>query len=874
VRKQQPEPPKKHKMMTDAEADGTMYPPLKRNDDNRRRACVPIRCRSWLYTMFARRFVRKFLMVQQTSVLCLVLSLAVSTLPADEPTPAQHEFFEKKIRPVLVKECYSCHSAQGKSVKAGLLLDTREGIRRGGESGHAVVPGHPEESLLLEAVRHEGLQMPPKKQLADDIIADFETWVRMGAPDPRDGKSAPVRHSINFEQSRNFWAFREICVPVVPQSENKHWPVSDIDHFVLAKLESHSLAPSADAAPGYLIRRLYFDLIGLPPTPDQVREFVTDPSDQAFRETVDRLLNSDQFGERWGRHWLDVVRYAESTGMERNYTYPEAWRYRDYVIEAFNSDKPFDRFITEQIAGDLLTPADQQERNANQVATGMLALGPKSLNERDNEKFAMDIVDEQIDVVSRAFLGLTASCARCHDHKFDPIPQTEYYQLAGIFRSTDTFYGTGGGNGNRQSGRLLALRDDEFVPVNVSGGIKKAVRKLSGQLKAQQKRLDRAKQQKFSEKQIQQIEKAIVRIQRQLKTAREKAAPPAQPDRHLVMGVRDSAQPADTELRIRGEANERAEPVPRGFLTIATLGQAPDPAHERSGRAELARWLIQPENPLTARVAANRIWQHLFGNGIVRTVNNFGANGDRPSHPKLLDYLAGRLTADDWSVKSLIRLIVSSRTYRQASLPTAVALKADPENRWLWRMSPRRLEAEALRDAVLAVSGTLDLSPAEKSIVTEVGNGDIGRTLKTNSFAVSDTKRSVYLPIVRGVVPEMLRVFDFPEPSIIAGSRDVTTVPIQALYMMNSPFVVEQSRAMANRLLTETGNGADRIHLGYQLALGRAATSQEIERSLNFIDTAYHAGDRDKRRRPDSEQEAWAGFCQVVLASAEFRYLE
>jgi len=490
----------------------------------------------------------------------------------------------------------------------------------------------------------------------------------------------------------------------------------------------------------------------------------------------------------------------------------------------------------------------------------------------------MDIVDEQIDVVSRAFLGLTASCARCHDHKFDPIPQTEYYQLAGIFRSTDTFYGTGGGNGNRQTGRLLALRDNEVVPVNVGGGnnkkSKNAIRKLNSQLKAQQKKLDRRDQQKSTEKQIQQAKTAIARIQKQLKTARQKEAPATQIDRNVVMGVRDGASPSDTEIRIRGEANERAQSVPRGFLTIATLADVPEMAEDKSGREELARWLTQPENPLTARVAANRVWQHLFGNGIVRTVNNFGANGDRPSHPLLLDYLANRLTEDDWSLKSLIRRVVSSRTYRQASLPDTVALDLDPENRLLWRMSPRRLEAEALRDAVLSVSGTLDLSPAEKSVVTKIGNGDIGRTLKTGSFTVNDTKRSVYLPIVRGVVPEMLQVFDFPEPSIIAGSRDVTTVPTQALYMMNSPFVVEQSREMADRLLTERDDDADRIDLGYQLALGRSATSQEIERSLTFIDTACEAVADNQQKQQDSKLKAWAGFCQVMLASAEFRYLE
>lgn len=807
-----------------------------------------------------------------------LLLVAVTSAAADEPTPAQLEFFEKKIRPVLVKECYSCHSTQAKSVKAGLLLDTREGIRRGGESGHAVVPGNLEESLLIEAVRYEGLEMPPKKQLSDKVVADLEQWVRMGAPDPREGKSAPIRQTIDFDKAREFWAFQPIAKPEIPAPKNGKWSAAEIDRFVLAKLEAAGLKPSTDAEPRVLIRRLYFDLIGLPPTPQQVDEFVADPSEQNLKKIVDRLLASDQFGERWGRHWMDVVRYAESTGMERNYTYPEAWRYRDYVIAALNADKPFNRFLTEQVAGDLLPFDNNQQRDENHIATGMLALGPKSLNERDKEKFAMDIVDEQIDVVSRAFLGLTASCARCHDHKFDPIPQKEYYQLAGIFRSTETFYGTGGGGGNRQGGRLLALRENEIVPINVSGGgrnnAKKTINKLEAQLKSQQKKLAMLKKRKTATKQVQQTEKAIARIQNQMKANRKRVAEPKVVDRETVMAVRDGSRPADTQLRIRGEANERGETVPRGFLTIATHGHAPELSSETSGRLELASWLTQPKNPLTARVAVNRIWQHLFGNGIVRTVNNFGANGDRPTHPELLDHLAQQFVDSDWSVKDMIRTIVSSRSYRQSSTPNVAASDKDPENRLLWRMNPRRLEAESIRDAILAVSGTLDLSPAEKSIVRTVGNGDVGRNLRPEQFETSHTKRSVYLPIVRGVVPEMLQIFDFPEPSIIAGARDVTTVPTQALYMMNSPFVVKQSREMAGRLLAEHDDDEDRIHFGYQLAVGRNATSEEIERTLAFIGEACQESADSKNRQDETKEKAWAGFCQVLLASGEFRYLE
>lgn len=810
--------------------------------------------------------------MKMLSVFTLIFA---ARLLADDPTSEQLEFFEKKIRPVLVRECYSCHSAQAKSVKGSLLLDTREGIRRGGESGHGVVPGQLKESLIIEAIRYEGLEMPPKKQLPESVIQDLEKWVRMGAPDPRNGKSAPIRRTIDFEKARDFWSFQPIGNPTPPGVTA--WSATAIDRFVLQRLNAAGLKPSPDASPRTFIRRLYFDLTGLPPSPEQANEFVLSPNPDTLRKIVDGLLESDQFGERWARHWMDVVRYAESTGMERNYTYPEAWRYRDYLIAAFNSDLPFDQFLSEQIAGDLQPSENPADRDRRLIATGMLAMGPKSLNERDREKFAMDIVDEQIDVVSRAFLGLTASCARCHDHKFDPIPQKEYYQLAGIFRSTKTFYGTGGGGGNRQGGQLLALKDDGVVPVAVNGSNRKNVRntvkKLTTQLSAQKKRLKRFNTLPDpNARQVESTRKAIERIEQQLAKAKKDLEPAAIDEHHgLVMAVQDSANPQDTQIRVRGEANERGETVARGFLTIATLSNTAAPSDAGSGRTELTQWLLARDNPLTARVAVNRVWQHLFGQGIVRTVNNFGANGDRPSHPELLDYLATKFVDEDgWSVKSLIRRIVLSRTYRQASTPVAAAIELDPENRLLWRMNPRRLEAEALRDAVLAVSGTLDLSPGEKSIVQTVGNGDVGRNLRPAQFSSPHTKRSVYLPIVRGVVPEMLRVFDFPEPSIIAGARDVTTVPTQALYMMNSPFVTQQSTEMADRLMEERDSDAERIRYAYELALCRAATGPEVERSLEFIAAAC---DRNSNQK-DSEAIAWAGFCQVLLASAEFRYLE
>ena len=802
------------------------------------------------------------------------------------------EFFEKNIRPVLVNKCYKCHSSTAKSPKGGLLLDTREGIRRGGESGHGVVPGNLDDSLILEAIRYESLEMPPDKQLPDAVIANFEKWVRMGAADPRIGKSSPIRRVIDFERSREFWAFQPIRNPTPPKVADTEWPAGDIDRFVLARMESKGLKPVEDADRAVLVRRVYFDLIGLPPTPEQVDDFVADSSPGALPKLIDRLLESPRFGERWGRHWLDVVRYGESTGMERNFTYPYAWRYRDYVISAFNKDKGFDQFILEQIAGDLLPSENTAQRDEHLIATGMLAIGPKSLNERDREKFAMDIVDEQIDVSSRAFLGLTASCARCHDHKFDPIPPTEYYSLAGIFRSTQTFYGTGGGRGNRQAGQLLALSDSGVRAVNAAGGGGKKKNGKNGaakQLRLAQQRLKKLQRQAAKNpkaktnlsKAIARTKSLIKRFQAQLKNAANtNATVSPSPSKGTVaaikvMAVQDGSKPADTQVRIRGEANERGDTVPRGFLTIATLGTAPkiDPAH--SGRMEFAQWLIQKDNPLTARVAVNRLWQHLFGRGIVGSVNNFGANGDRPSHPELLDHLATQFVEDGWSVKKFIRTVMLSRVYRLGGGANAKAAEQDPDNRLLWRMNQRRLEAEALRDAILAASGQLDTTPAKASVVMSIGNGDIGRNLPTSRFVVDTVKRSVYLPIVRGAVPEMLRIFDFPEPSIISGQRDETTVPTQALFMMNSSFVIEQSKHLAKRILdSDDLDDAGRVNLAYRLTLCRTAKPVEVANAIGFVKEVIAALETEQAKTDAASIKAWAGFCQVLFASSEFRYVD
>ena len=822
-----------------------------------------------------------FRLISLLSIAAVFVVSAENPGAAADPTVRDLEFFEKKIRPVLVKHCYECHSEKSKELGGKLLLDTRAGSRKGGESGHAVVPGDIKESLLLNALRFEDFEMPPEEALPERVIADFEKWIKMGAPDPRDGAVKTARKGIDFDKAREFWSFRPITAPQPPKVSGAEWARSDIDRFVLARLEAKDLKPVADAEPQALVRRLYFDLIGLPPTPAQVDDFVADPSPEAFRALVDRLLDSPQFGERWGRHWLDVVRYGESTGMERNFTFPYAWRYRDYVIGAFNVDKPFDRFLTEQVAGDLLPFENVAERDEHLIATGLLAMGTKSLNETNKEKFAMDVVDEQIDVTTQAFMAFTASCARCHDHKFDPILQEEYYALAGVFRSTDTFYGTAKVNGNRQVGSLLALSAEGVSVIAPKGGKaygnKKVVNNQLKKLRAQLARLKKqAEKNAAGKKRLANAQRQINKLQAQLKGANANAKPAGTPpgkNATLVMAVRDSNNPADTQYRIRGEANERGKTIPRGFPTILSGAHVPVIDTSKSGRLSYAQWMTSDDNPLTSRVAVNRIWMHLFGRGIVVTVNNFGATGAQPTHPELLDHLASEFKGNGWSVKNMIRNIVNSRVYHLSVVGSESAQAVDPDNNLLWRMNQRRLEAEAIRDAILATGGQLDLTPGEGSVVQTVGDGDIGRTIRAERFATAGTKRSVYLPIVRGAVPEVLQVFDFPDPSIIFGQREVTTVPTQALFMLNSPFAIEQASKFAKRVLAEEATDQQRVRRAYRLALSRAPTDEETAATIQFLDETTASLGTGKTRSDEVRLKAWTGFCQTLFASSEFRYV-
>ncbi|MCI0701080.1 MAG: DUF1549 and DUF1553 domain-containing protein, partial [Planctomycetia bacterium] len=644
-------------------------------------------------------------------------------------------------------------------------------------------------------------------------------------------------------------------------------------------------------------RRVYLDLTGLPPTVEEVEAFVADKDANAFEKVVDKLLASPHFGERWGRHWLDIARFAESSGKTVNMNYPHAWRYRDYVIAAFNSDKPYDEFIKEQLAGDLMPTNDPKLKGQRLVATGFLAIGAKTLNEQNGTQFELDIADEQIDVTTQAFLGITAACARCHDHKFDPIPQKDYYALSGIFRSTETCYGTIRFIQSQRPSPTITLPADCGLPPATSG-------KLTPEEKA---RIE--KQIADLNKRISEQTDFIARIfpTAQVSQLRSRLAsfdPDGNP-KLLAMGVRDKpvgkgpapkgpggfgGRPfgrggtttiADSPMYDRGEPDKPSTTrVPRGTLQV--LSKTPlKITRGQSGRLDLANWIASKENPLTARVMVNRVWLHLFGLGLVPTADNFGAAGQAPSHTELLDYLAITFMEDKWSVKRLIKRIVMSHTYQLDSKNNAKNFDVDPDNAFHWRMSPRRLDAEAMRDSMLAVSGQLDSKAPVGSVVAKSGEGPFGgfggfgRPGANVQQAINDPKnvnRSIYLPIMRDNLPEALALFDAPDPSLIAADRPTTTVPAQGLFLLNNPFVIRSSEAAADKLLKSTTTDTERIREAYLSFYGRPPTEKELQNAEKFLKAYTDQLAKDRVPAGKRERETWAAFCQALFGSAEFQY--
>lgn len=810
---------------------------------------------------------------------------------ADDTKALAH--FESKIRPVLVEHCLECHSIESGKAKGGLRLDDREAVLRGGDSGPGVVPGKPDESLLLAAIRHSDpdLEMPPRKdRLAEGILKDFEQWIAAGAPDPRESANGQGgRTGDDFESRKQHWSFRPVVSPKIPEPKRTGWAYNEIDRFILAKLEENGLDPSPDADPGVFLRRLSFDLTGLPPSsvignPSPVIGPSTTPkTDHRSRiaDTIDSLFASPAYGQRWGRHWLDVVRFAESNGKEANLIYPHAWRYRDYVIDAFDRDLPYDRFLTEQLAGDLLPADNDIERARLLIATGFLALGPKSLAEQNPAQFAADVADEQIDALSRAFLATSLACARCHDHKADPVTMTDYYSLAGIFKSTETRYGTWIDSENNRGGKLIRLPDLPGQLIPNRSITKKEVDDLHAKLaqleadeKAGREKGEKARaegrdlQLDFNEMLREALRILWTRgpVVGKLETVDEngKALP-------LAMGVLEAASRIDSPRYERGELAHPAEVVPRAVPALFGLASEGAVPADTSGRLELATWITDPEHPLTARVMANRVWMHLFGAGLVETVDDFGRTGASPSHPELLDYLASRFVAEGWSVKALIREIVSSRTYQQASTWRDEAFLKDPDNRLLWRQSKRRLDAESIRDAMLAASGELDLSPRPGSLVAELevqSAAMIPFNKKIPEDLDGSTHRSVYLPVMRDQLPDVLRQFDFAEPSLVTGKRDSTNVPPQALYLMNSDFVRARAATLAKRVMEKSSDEA-RIDEAYRRCLHRAPDEKESQLVKEFLTAPLPEGDPSKEA-----EKRWQDLCQALLASADFRMID
>ena len=833
----------------------------------------------------------KFVACLSLSPILLALPLAAQEMSMSaQPTDQQIQFFEKKIRPALVEHCNQCHSEDGDKIKGGLVLDTRESSRRGGDSGPAVVPFELNESLLYTAITYEdsSLEMPPKYKLDADVIADFKTWIEMGAPDPREPKEdkAPEHYTstIDIEEGRKHWAYQAPIKPSTPQPANAGWVKNPIDAFIAAARDEAGLSPAPDADPHTLLRRLSFDLTGLPPAPEEIEPFVAafgENPDKAISGAVDRMIDSPQFGERFGRRWLDVARYAESSGKEVNATFPHAWRYRDYVIDAFNADKPFDEFVTEQLAGDLLEAKSEEDRAENLVATGFLAIGTKNLNENSARQFRFDLVDEQIDTTTQAFLATTVACARCHDHKFDPIPMSDYYSMAGIFLSSDALYGT--------AEALQAQHPSDLVELPVAESTGGEDKTLGEMIDLEFQLLSSREQQADLRSQIAELRRAgnadeAQRLQLQALNIRRRLGIQEQilesfedggARKAYAMGMRDREEPFDSQILIRGEEDNPAEErAPRGFIqVIHTADEEPIPA-DQSGRLQLAKWITSPENPATSRVFVNRVWSWLFGEGIVTTVDNFGATGEAPSHPELLDYLAIRFAELDWSVKDLVREMLTSRTYRMSSDYDRDLFVKDPDNRLLWRANKRRLDAESIRDAALAVSGRLDLARPDGSSVSEAGVGFVGRNISEEQINTETTHRSVYLPIVRSLLPESLALFDFADPSLISGKREITTVPSQALYMMNSDFVIENADAMASLLYSELElRGPELARAAFERAYSRPPTREEGIETGAYVQKFLAAAKESGMAPEKAGQLALATFCQSLISSAEFRYL-
>jgi Protein of unknown function (DUF1553)/Protein of unknown function (DUF1549)/Planctomycete cytochrome C/Concanavalin A-like lectin/glucanases superfamily len=807
-------------------------------------------------------------------VLLLGGGLASSLPTASAAAPvsaADAEFFTSTIQPILSEHCHKCHSHSSDKIKGGLVVDSLAGLLKGGDTGPAVVPGNLDKSLLIGAVRYtnEDLQMPPKdKKLSADQIAALEKWVNLGAPWPGQdpAKAVAVRGKFS-EEDRQWWSFQPLKESSIPEVEDQGWCRNSIDHFVFRKLQAEGLKPSPDAEKRSLIRRVYFDLWGLPPSPEEVEAFVSDSSPAAYEHLIDRLLDSPRYGERWARHWLDLVRYAESDGYRIDDYRPNTWPYRDYVIQAFNEDKPYNRFVQEQLAGDELEPENPQMY----VANSFLRLWIYEYNNRDARQQWTTILNDMTDVAGDVFLGLGMQCARCHDHKFDPILQKDYYRLQAFFASFQPRQDMVLASPKQLAEYKEQLAKWEAMTTEVREQIaeleqpyrdkaaKDATAKFPDDIQAL---LAKPKTERTPyEEQIASMAFRQISLEWDRLDGRIKGA-----DKEKLNGLRKELakfdpfkpKPYDKAFTVTDIGAtppplfipKKKEPIEPGYLTIlnekpATIQRPPNAPNSTGRRSELARWLTHPENPLTTRVIVNRIWQYHFGRGLVATSSDFGRLGEKPSNPELLDWLAVRFTKDGWSFKKMHRLILLSSTYRQSALtpPSEAARLKDPENRLLWRMNIRRLDAEQVRDAMLAATGELD---------PNIGGPAVDS---------AKPRRSVYTKVMRNTHDPLLEVFDSPEAFASTSLRNVTTTPTQALFMFNSQYTLARARALAVRLKENSGSNEEIVERAYQLVFNRPPSAREHTAAVKFL-------------REDLKQVAPVRATSVAYVSEKMPYRE